>query len=72
MCINFNLDRHLADSRHLMLNFPCRQVQAYEYGQPYYELANPITPFCGSIWCGFGEEIASNNTVSRWMCYPDR
>ena len=50
---------------------PCLQVFSYNYGQTYYEISQPLLPFCDSVWCGFNNLTMKYQFPSTWLCLPN-
>ena len=55
---------------------PCLQVAKYDIDSGghghFYEIIEPIVPFCSFVWCGFDENVFINQKVSTWTCLPNR
>ena len=55
---------------------PCVQVAMYDidvggHGH-FFEIVEPIVPFCSFVWCGFDEDVFINQKVSTWTCMSSR
>ena len=55
---------------------PCVQVATYNSDRTnqslYYEIIDPIVPFCWFVWCGFNEKVFTTKQVTPWTCMSSR
>ena len=55
---------------------PCVQVAMYHSDSGsqghYYEIIEPVVPFCSYVWCGFSESLFTKKRVSPWTCMTSR